>query len=173
MEMMNNPYKVGNQGQMNPYPGGYPMGGMAPGFTGFPGFNGGAQPSMMPGGAPMAPPMSGTNTPGSLAASPAGTTGVNVPGMLPIEQSFIENILRLNLGKIATIYMTFENNSEWNAKIFKGRLEAAGRDHIIISDPQTGMRFLLLMVNLDYITFDEELNYSPQFGGTARPGVGR
>lgn len=81
------------------------------------------------------------------------------PGQLPLEESFIENILRLNLGKVATIYMTFENNSEWNAKIFKGVLEAAGRDHIIISDPRTGMRYLLLMVNLDYVTFDEELNY--------------
>jgi spore germination protein Q len=55
--------------------------------------------------------------------------------------------------------MTYENNREWNAKIFKGKVEAAGRDHIIISDPQTGMRYLLLMVNLDYITFDEPLNY--------------
>jgi len=82
-----------------------------------------------------------------------------------MEQSFIENILRLNLGKMATLYMTYENNSEWNAKIFKGRLEAAGRDHIIISDPSTGMRYLLLMVNLDYITFDEELNYYYPYGG--------
>jgi len=80
---------------------------------------------------------------------------------LPAEQSFIENILRLNLGKVATIYMTFENNSEWNAKIFRGRLEAAGRDHIIVSDPETGKRYLLLMINLDYITFDEPLNYEP------------
>ncbi len=95
--------------------------------------------------------------PGFSAQPPAG--GVQLPGQLPLEQSFIENILRLNLGKVATIYMTFENNSEWNAKIFKGVLEAAGRDHIIISDPRTGMRYLLLMVNLDYITFDEELNY--------------
>jgi len=88
-----------------------------------------------------------------------GLIGTQTPGQLPLEESFIENILRLNLGKVATIYMTFENNSEWNAKIFKGVLEAAGRDHIIISDPRTGMRYLLLMVNLDYITFDEELNY--------------
>jgi spore germination protein Q len=86
------------------------------------------------------------------------------PGQLPIEQSFIENILRLNRGKVGTFYMTYENNSEWNAKVFKGVIEAAGRDHIIISDPQTGMRTLLLMVNLDYVTFNEQLNYSPAFG---------
>lgn len=105
---------------------------------------------------PLAP--SGTYIPGSPA--PAMPTP---PGQLPAEESYIENILRLNLGKMATIYMTFENNSQWNAKVFKGRLEAAGRDHIIISDPQTGMRYLLLMVNLDYITFDEPLNYTYPF----------
>ncbi|MBZ5753706.1 spore coat protein GerQ [Metabacillus rhizolycopersici] len=86
----------------------------------------------------------------------------NIPGMLPLEESYIENILRLNRGKIATVYMTFENNREWNAQIFKGIIEAAGRDHLILSDPQTGMRYLLLMVYLDYITFDGEINYDIQ-----------
>lgn len=85
------------------------------------------------------------------------------------EESYVENILRMNLGKQVTIYMTFENNREWNAKIFKGVLEAAGRDHIIISDPATGIRYLLLMINLDYITFDEPLNYQLPFGMTAAP----
>lgn len=82
------------------------------------------------------------------------------PAELVIEQSYIENILRLNRGKLATIYMTFENNREWNAKIFKGIVEAAGRDHVIISDPTTGMRYLLPLINLDYVTFDEEIEYS-------------
>ncbi|MFS0783914.1 spore coat protein GerQ [Bacillus sp. 1P06AnD] len=97
----------------------------------------------------------------------APTTGVQVPGMLPIEQSYIENILRLNKGKLATVYMTFENNNEWNAKIFKGIIEAAGRDHIILSDPQTGIRYVLLMVYLDYITFDEEIEYDYPFNGVS------
>jgi spore coat protein GerQ len=87
------------------------------------------------------------------------------PSLPAIEESYIENILRMNRGKMATIYMTFENNSEWNAKVFKGVIENAGRDHIIISDPKTGMRYLLQMVNLDYITFDEPLNYSYPFNG--------
>jgi spore germination protein Q len=55
--------------------------------------------------------------------------------------------------------MTFENSKEWPSKIFRGVIEAAGRDHIILSDQSTGMRYLLLMVYLDYITFDEEINY--------------
>lgn len=99
---------------------------------------------------PMPMPPSGSFIPGTPLA----------PGQF-VEESYIENILRLNLGKVITVYQTFENNTQWNAKIFRGRLEAAGRDHIILSDPQTGRRYLLLMVNTDYITTDEELNYVP------------
>ncbi len=101
------------------------------------------------------PPMPSAQSPGYT----------DFPGMLPEEESYIENILRLNKGKQATIYMTFENNENWNAKVFKGIIEAAGRDHIIISDPDTGMRYLLLMVYLDYITFPEEINYAYPYGG--------
>jgi len=82
-------------------------------------------------------------------------------GLPPLEESYVENILRMNLGKVATVYMTFENNDQWNAKVFRGRVEAAARDHLILSDPETGKRYLLLMVNLDYIVFDEPLNYVP------------
>ncbi|EDL63691.1 spore coat protein GerQ [Bacillus sp. SG-1] len=95
----------------------------------------------------------------------------NIPGQLPVEESYIENILRLNKGKVATVYMTFENNTEWNAKVFKGIIEAAGRDHIILSDPQTGMRYLLPMIYLDYITFNEEIEYEYPFGAGAAPTV--
>jgi spore germination protein Q len=119
-----------------------------------------------------------TPTPAIPPSIPAGSTiqGVQTtpsapppPGLAPLEQSFIENILRFNLGKVGTFYMTYENNTQWNAKVFRGKIEAAGRDHIIISDTKTGMRYLLLMVNLDYVTFDEELNYtSPYQVGTRR-----
>ena len=74
------------------------------------------------------------------------------------EQSYIENILRLNLGKVISVYMNFEN-SQWGSKIFKGKLEAAGKDHIIISDINNNTRYLLLTIYLSYITFDEEINY--------------
>lgn len=75
------------------------------------------------------------------------------------EESYIENILRLNRGKMGVFFLTYENNSQWNAKVIRGVIETAGRDHIIVSDPQTGKRFLLLMVNLDYVEFDEPVNY--------------
>jgi len=102
---------------------------------------------------------------GSQGPVPTGQPpgGPEVPGMLPVEQSYIENILRLNKGKLATVYATFENNKEWNAKVFKGIIEAAGRDHLILSDPQSGKRYLIPMVYLDYITFDEEIEYEYPF----------
>jgi len=96
-----------------------------------------------------------------------GGVAANIPGMLPIEESYIENILRLNRGKLATVYMGFDNTNE--AKVFKGVIEAAGRDHIILSEPQTGRRVLLLMVYLQYVTFDEELEYEYPLG--ANPGL--
>nr|WP_232278788.1 spore coat protein GerQ [Paenibacillus sp. 481] len=117
--------------------------------------------SSVPSGAPVVPPQ----VPSGSVMTPTGAVLPNVG----FEQSYVENILRLNLGKVGTFYMTYENNSEWNAKVFRGVLEAAGRDHIIISDPLTGQRVLLLMVNLDYATFDEPLNYHyPLSGSPAR-----
>lgn len=85
---------------------------------------------------------------------------------LPMEQSYIENILRLNRGKLATVYMSFNGSGSSNTYdpiVFKGIVEAAGRDHIVLSDPNTGKRYLLLMVFLNYVTFDEEIEYSYPF----------
>lgn len=115
-----------------------------------------------PGGQPQ---VQGQSQGGPPPTSSGGSGAPQDPNQLPIEESYIENILRLNRGKIATVYMTFENNTQWNAKVFRGIIEAAGRDHIILSDPQTGTRYVLLMVYLDYITFDEEIKYNYPFGG--------
>ncbi|SDT18523.1 spore germination protein Q [Paenibacillaceae bacterium GAS479] len=111
----------------------------------------------MPSGVVAMPPA----VPNGAVVTPQGGTIQT----LPTEESYVENILRLNRGKMATFYMTYENNKEWNAKIFRGIIEAAGRDHIIISDPATGMRYLLLTLNLDYVTFDGPINYEYAFQG--------
>lgn len=115
---------------------------------------------------PQAPIQQGVPTPTATPAPIA--TPTTLPGQLPIEASYIENILRLNKGKIATVYATFENNREWNAKIFKGIIEAAGRDHVILSDPQTGTRYLILMLYIDYVTFDEEIEYEYPYAVAAQ-----
>ena len=94
------------------------------------------------------------------SGSPMTPTGAVVSTAAPVfEQSYVENIFRLNLGKVGTFYFTYENNKDWNAKVYTGVLEAAGRDHLIISDRATGQRVVLLMVNFDYATFEEPLVY--------------
>ena len=80
------------------------------------------------------------------------------PQELYDQQSYIENILRDNLNKVATVYMNFEN-SQWGSKVFKGYIKGAGKDHIILKDLQSETRYLLLMVYLSYITFDERIEY--------------
>jgi spore germination protein Q len=113
----------------------------------------------------------GTQLPPSQPIQHPAHQGIaqNIPGMLPLEESYIENILRLNKGRVVTIYMTFEKSSQWNSKIFKGVIEAAGRDHIILSDPNTHVRYLLLTIYLDYITFDGEISYIPPPGAGYLP----
>lgn len=75
------------------------------------------------------------------------------------EESYIENIVRLNRGKLATFYMTYSDSNEWRDRVYRGVIEAAGVDHIIISDPRDGKRYILLNIYLDWIEFNEEINY--------------
>lgn len=76
------------------------------------------------------------------------------------EESYIENILRLNLGKVMTIYLTYENNREWNAKVVTGTLRAAGRDYLLLRDRETNKDYLFRMINVDYFVFDD-IAFSP------------
>ncbi|WP_420810384.1 spore coat protein GerQ [Halobacillus ihumii] len=142
---------------------GMPGGGMPGG--GMPGMQGGGMQGMQGGGMQGMPGMQGGLQVPQMPQTQQ-TGAYNPQGMLPMQESYIENILRLNEGKRATVYMTFESNEQWNAQIFRGIIEAAGRDHIILSDPETGKRYLLLMIYLDYITFPEEINYSYPYGSS-------
>ena len=76
-----------------------------------------------------------------------------------VEESYIENIIRLNRGKLGTFYMTYSDSNEWRDRVYKGVIEAAGIDHIIISDPRDGKRYVLLNIYLNWIEFNEEINY--------------
>ena len=91
------------------------------------------------------------------------TPDYNTGSTLPMEQSYIENILRLNKGKMVKAYVSFPDSTEWRNKIFAGRIEEAGRDHLIISNPNTGEWDLILMIYLNYVTFDERINYSHDY----------
>jgi len=87
------------------------------------------------------------------------TVNPNSSSNLPFEESYIENILRINKGKKVDVYMSFPDSTEWRNRIFTGIVEQSGRDHIILSDPTTGDWFLLLMIYVNYIEFHEKINY--------------
>lgn len=79
---------------------------------------------------------------------------------VPMQQSYIENILRHNKEKKVKAYVSFPDSAEWKDRIFEGTIEQAGRDHLIIKDIQNGHWYLILMIYLDYVEFDERINYS-------------
>lgn len=83
--------------------------------------------------------------------------------LIPDEESYIENILRLNRGKKVSVYQSFADAGEWKDRIFTGIIEQSGKDHIILSDPTTGNWYLLLMIYVDFIKFEERINTSQQF----------
>ena len=59
--------------------------------------------------------------------------------------------------------MSFADALEWKDRVFKGIIEQSGKDHIILSDPNTGNWYLLLLIYVDYIKFDENINTSDTF----------
>lgn len=86
---------------------------------------------------------------------------VGVP--LTMEQSYIENILRLNKGKEVKVYVSYPDSVTWKDSIYEGIIQEAGRDHLIISDPNTGKWFMILMIYLNYVEFNERINYSHSY----------
>ena len=93
-------------------------------------------------------------------------TGSTPPGNISYnpdidsEQSYIENILRLNKGQRVRAYVSYPDSVEWRDKIYNGIIEEAGKDHLIISDPNTGKWYLIRMIYLDYVEFDDRIRYS-------------
>lgn len=90
---------------------------------------------------------------------PQGSNMMNVR-----EESYIENILRLNRGKPGTFHFSFDRAIEAgkNTISVRGVVEAAGRDHVILRELKTNHRFLFPMIYFDYAEFDEELAYFTQ-----------
>ena len=97
----------------------------------------------------------------TLPSSPPGNISSQME--LPYEQSYIENILRLNKGKRVNAYVSYPDSNEWRDKIYSGIIEEAGRDHLIMSDPSNGNWYLIRMIYLDYVEFMERINYSHSY----------
>ena len=68
----------------------------------------------------------------------------------------------LHLPPFLTIISTTaacNDSLEYRDKVYRGIIQAAGKDHIVISDTRDGKRYILLLVYLDYVEFDEPINY--------------
>ncbi|MDO4963540.1 MAG: spore coat protein GerQ [bacterium] len=100
---------------------------------------------------------------GNIAVPNQNTINTSMQEYIPDEQSYIENILRVNKGKKVSVYQSFSDAESWKDKVFTGIVEQSGRDHIILSDPNNGKWYLLLMIYVDYIEFDEPINTVSQF----------
>ena len=77
-----------------------------------------------------------------------------------MEQSYIENILRMNKDKLVKMYVSYPDSSAWQNKVYEGTIEAAGKDHVIIKDPSTDIRYLIRLIYLDYVEFMGVVNYN-------------
>lgn len=106
------------------------------------------------------PTFPGANTPNQQMSPPQNYSNMMNDND---EQSYIENILRLNKGKLVKTYVTFPDSTEWKNKVFTGIIEEAGRDHLIISNPSTGEWYLILLIYLNYVEFGEKINYSHSY----------
>ena len=87
------------------------------------------------------------------------------PTGLPMgEQSYIENILRLNIGEPGVFHFSFAHTigEALNTRNIAGSVEAAGRDHVIVKEAATGHQFLFPMIYFDYAEFAGQVKYFPQ-----------
>ncbi len=105
-------------------------------------------------------------------AQSSNSTPITPPGnisfqsQMPLEQSLIENILRLNKGKKVKAYVSYPDSNEWRDKIYEGIIEEAGRDHLIIRDLKTNIWYLIRMLYLNYVEFEEAIDYNPDYSDT-------
>ena len=79
-------------------------------------------------------------------------------GILDIEQSYIENVLRQNKGKKVKVYASFADSTSWRDRMFEGKIEEASRDHLIVS-LLDGRWILIPSIYMDYVEFEDKINY--------------
>jgi len=103
--------------------------------------------------------------------TPSGTVTPSPPGGRQTEESYIENILRANIGVTGTFYFTFpvsetlSNETRGNVLRVRGAVIQAGRDHAVIREANTNHVYLVPMIYFDYARFDDGFKYI----NTSRP----
>ena len=67
-------------------------------------------------------------------------------------------LFKKNIGKKIKIYLTFSNSKEWRDKMLSGIIENVNHDFLIVSDPSSGSWYLVPIVYINYIEFEEKIN---------------
>lgn len=80
------------------------------------------------------------------------------PNIAP-QPPYAENLLKQNQGKLATFYMSYPDSVEWRDRRFTGVIEDSGRDYALLSEPDTGKWWLLWLVYINYVEFDEPISH--------------
>ena len=94
--------------------------------------------------------------PGNISINDVSNTSIP----LTMEQSYIENILRLKKGRKVKAYVSYPDSSAWQNKIYEGIIEEAGKDHLIIYDNANNLWYLIRIIYLNYVEFMEPIIYS-------------
>lgn len=108
---------------------------------------------------PTFPSQSFQTPPGNMSVTEVNNNNNN----LPVEQSYIENILRLNKGRKIKAYVSYPDSSAWQNKVYEGIIEEAGRDHLIIRDNTNNLWYLIRIIYLNYVEIMEPIIYSHSF----------
>ena len=71
---------------------------------------------------------------------------------------YIADLLKNNIGKYGIFYLSFCDAIEWRDSIFEGVIEQAGKDYVLIYNSKENKRYLLWMIYINYVIFNEMLN---------------
>lgn len=70
------------------------------------------------------------------------------------EETYVDSLLSKNIRKKITIHLNNNDNKD-----ISGILENIGKDYLILSESSTGYSHVVLPIYVNYITFEEEINY--------------
>lgn len=72
-----------------------------------------------------------------------------MPNMNNYQHSYVEEYLKMHLGKRVEAHVSFCDSIDWRDSIFTGTLEDVGKDYIVISNDNKS--YVIWSIYIDYI----------------------
>ena len=63
--------------------------------------------------------------------------------------NYVDEYLKSNINKKVEVHVSFSDSIEWRDSIFKGNLEAVGKDYIVVTD--SNKKHIIWSIYIDYI----------------------